>query len=237
MHTGKCGKNCWSLIGGVMAVAALLCSPMAAANPAAAKLSPAEVQAIAEEGFIYGLPMVMDYAVMYDFVINRDSPAWKAPFNTLRNEARVFTSADTTVVTPNSDTPYSLVWADLRAEPIVITVPQVDPKRYYGVMMVDNNTFNYATIGTRTTGNGPGNFMVVGPKWQGETPAGIKQVFRSSTETSTDPVPDAALQSAGHAERREGAGRLPGTDAVGVHRQSRRRPQRRRSTGRRSIRS
>ena len=105
MHTGKCGKSCWSLIGGVMAVAALLCSPMASANPRRPRLSPAEAQAIAEEGFIYGLPMVMDYAVMYDFVINRDSPAWKAPFNTLRNEARVFTSADTTVVTPNSDTP------------------------------------------------------------------------------------------------------------------------------------
>ena len=91
----------------------------------------------------------------------------------------MFTSADTTVVTPNSDTPYSFVWADLRAEPIVITVPQVDPKRYYSVMMVDNNTFNYAIIGTRTTGNGAGNFMIVGPEWQGETPAGIKQVFRS----------------------------------------------------------
>jgi hypothetical protein len=172
------------LIGGVMAVAALLCSPMASANPAAAKLSPAEVQVVAEEGFIYGLPMVMDYAVMYDFVVNRDSGAWKAPFNTLRNEARVFTSADTTVVTPNSDTPYSFVWADLRAEPIVITVPEIDPKRYYSVMMVDNNTFNYGIIGTRTTGNGAGNFMIVGPEWQGETPAGIKQVFRSSTEFS-----------------------------------------------------
>ena len=184
MHTGKCGKNCWSLIGGVMAVAALLCSPMASANPAAAKLSPAEVQAIAEEGFIYGLPMVMDYAVMYEFVVNHDSGAWRAPFNTLRNEARVFTSRDTTVVTPNSDTPYSFVWTDLRAEPIVITVPEIDPKRYYSVMMVDNNTFNYGIIGTRTTGNGAGNFMIVGPEWQGETPAGIKQVFQSSTEFS-----------------------------------------------------
>jgi hypothetical protein len=163
---------------------ALLCSAGTPVFAAAPSVPPAEARTIAEEGFVYGLPMVMDYAVMYDFVINRDSRAWKAPFNTLRNEARVFTSADTTVVTPNSDTPYSLVWADLRAEPIVITVPQVDPKRYYGVMMVDNNTFNYATIGTRTTGNGPGNFMVVGPKWQGATPAGIKQVFRSSTETS-----------------------------------------------------
>ncbi len=184
MRTSRSGKSCSLLIGVVMSVAALLCSPMASASPAAAKLSPAEARAIAEEGFIYGLPMVMDYAVMYDFIVNRDSPAWKAPFNTLRNEARVFTSADTTVVTPNSDTPYSIVWADLRAEPIVITVPQIDPKRYYSVMMVDNNTFNYAIIGTRTTGNGAGNFMVVGPKWQGTAPAGIKKVLRSTTEFS-----------------------------------------------------
>ena len=184
MRTGRLDKSCSSLIGAVMAVAALLCSPLASAQPAASKLSPAEAQAIAEEGFIYGLPMVMDYAVMYDFIINRDSRAWKAPFNTLRNEARVFTSADTTVVTPNSDTPYSFAWADLRAEPIVITVPEIEPKRYYSVMMVDNNTFNYAIIGTRTTGNGAGNFMVVGPKWQGETPAGIKKVLRSTTEFS-----------------------------------------------------
>jgi hypothetical protein len=172
------------LIAGISATAALLYGPAASAQPGMAKVTPAEARAIAEQGFIYGLPMVMDYAVMYDFVINRDSRAWKAPFNTLHNEARVFTSADTTVVTPNSDTPYSMVWADLRAEPIVITVPQVDPKRYYGVMMVDNHTFNYATIGTRTTGNGPGNFMVVGPRWRGATPPGIRKVFRSGTETS-----------------------------------------------------
>ena len=190
MRTSRSGKSCSLLIGVVMSVAALLCSPMASASPAAAKLSPAEARAIAEEGFIYGLPMVMDYAVMYDFIVNRDSPAWKAPFNTLRNEARVFTSADTTVVTPNSDTPYSIVWADLRAEPIVITVPQIDPKRYYSVMMVDNNTFNYAIIGTRTTGNGAGNFMVVGPKWQGTAPAGIKKVLRSTTKsTRSGPMP------------------------------------------------
>jgi len=163
-----------------------------AVSPATAKLaasavalpSAAEVKAIAEEGFIYGLPMVMDYAVMHDFVINRKSPAWKAPFNQLRNEARVFTSADTTVVTPNSDTPYSFVWADLRKEPLVVTVPKIDAKRYYSVQLVDGNTFNYGFIGTRTTGNGAGKFMVVGPKWKGETPPGIRKVFRATTDFS-----------------------------------------------------
>lgn len=184
MQSSRCGSGRRSLIVGMLTSVALLASPLASAQPTATRLSPAEARTIAEEGFIYGLPMVMDYAVMYDFIINRESRAWKAPFNTLRNEARVFTSADTTVVTPNSDTPYSFVWADLRAEPLVITVPQIDPKRYYSVMMVDNNTFNYAIIGTRTTGNGAGNFMVVGPKWQGAIPPGIKKVLRSTTEFS-----------------------------------------------------
>src|SRR3954449_9592728 len=71
---------------------------------------------IAEAGFIYGLPIVMNYAVMYQYIVDRNSGQWKAPFNTIYNEARVFIYEDTAVPTPNSDTPYSLLWADLRAE-------------------------------------------------------------------------------------------------------------------------
>jgi hypothetical protein len=65
----------------------------------------AETKAIAEERFIYGLPIVMNYAVMNEFVIDRNSGQYKAPFNTISNEARVFTCKDTAIVTPNSDTP------------------------------------------------------------------------------------------------------------------------------------
>jgi hypothetical protein len=144
----------------------------------------AETKAIAEEGFIYGLPIVMNYAVMYQFVIDRHSGQWKAPFNTISNEAHVFTYKDTTVITPNSDTPYSFVWLDLRAEPIVLSVPAVPTTRYYSVMLCDGNTFNYGYIGTRATGGGAGDYMVVGPDWKGETPSGIKKVFRSSTQLS-----------------------------------------------------
>jgi hypothetical protein len=75
----------------------------------------AEVKAIAEEAFIYGLPLVMNYAVMQEFVVDKNSGQYKAPFNTISNEARVFTYKDTAVVTPNSDTPYSMLWLDLRA--------------------------------------------------------------------------------------------------------------------------
>ena len=144
----------------------------------------AETKAIAEEGFIYGLPIVMNYAVMYDYAIDRDSGQFTAPFNKINNEARVFTYKDTTVVSPNSDTPYSIVFMDLRSEPMVLSVPAVDKKRYYAVMLCDGNTFNYGYIGSRATGSEAGDYMVVGPDWQGETPAGIKQVFRSSTQFS-----------------------------------------------------
>jgi hypothetical protein len=143
-----------------------------------------ESKNIAQEGFIYGLPIVMNYAVMYEYVVDRNSGQWKAPFNTIFNEHRVFTYKDTTVVTPNSDTPYSLLWMDLRAEPIVISVPAIEKSRYYSVQLTDGNTFNYGYIGSRATGNDAGDYMVVGPGWNGTTPQGIKKVFRSTTEFS-----------------------------------------------------
>ncbi len=141
----------------------------------------AETKAIAEEGFIYGLPLVMNYAVMNEFVIDKNSGQYKAPFNTINNEARVFTYKDTAVVTPNSDTPYSMLWLDLRAEPMVISVPAVEKRRYYSVQLVDGNTYNYGYIGSRATGKEAGDYLVVGPDWKGETPAGIKKMFQSST--------------------------------------------------------
>jgi hypothetical protein len=108
---------------------------------------------IAEVGFIYGLPIVMNYAVMYEYAVDRNSGQFKAPFNQLKNEPNVFTYKDTAIPTPNSDTPYSFAWLDLRAEPIVLSVPAMDPKRYYSVMLCDGNTYNYGYIGTRATGS------------------------------------------------------------------------------------
>lgn len=144
----------------------------------------AETKAIAEEGFIYGLPIVMNYAVMYAFCVDRDSSQYKAPFNQIKNEARVFTYKDTAIVTPNSDTPYSSLWLDLRAEPMVVSVPAVEKKRYYSVMLADGNTYNYGYIGSRATGDEAGDYLVAGPDWKGETPSGIKKVFRSGTQFS-----------------------------------------------------
>src|SRR5579863_5461764 len=85
-----------------------------------AAIPPTDVTAIAEEAFIYGFPMVMSYGVCYDYFIDKTASAYKAPFNQIYNTARVYTPEDTTIVTPNSDTPYSFVAMDLRAEPFVV---------------------------------------------------------------------------------------------------------------------
>src|SRR4029077_19145562 len=104
------------------------------------------------------------------------------PFNEIKNEPRVYTYKDTAVVTPNSDTPYSFLWMDLRAEPMVLSVPAVEKGRSSSVKIEDGNTFNFGYIGSRSTGNEAGKYMVVGPDWKGDTPPGINKVFRSTTQ-------------------------------------------------------
>src|SRR3954449_8349045 len=140
-----------------------------------------EAKDIAEEGFIFGLPLVMNYAVMQEFAVDRNSGQFKAPFNELYSMHHVATPADTAIITPNSDTPYSFVWLDLRVEPMVISVPATEKDRYYSVQLIDGNTYNFGYIGTRATGTEPGDYLVVGPDWKGDTPTGIKKVFRSTT--------------------------------------------------------
>ncbi len=150
----------------------------------AADITPAEVRAIAKEAYIYGYPMVDSYRIEYGYFVDKTDPKYKGPANEIHNTPRVYTPADKAIQTPNSDTPYSILWLDLRAEPIVLSVPAVEKDRYFSVMLCDGNIFNHGYIGSRATGNEPGDYLVVGPDWKGETPAGIKKVFRSSTQFS-----------------------------------------------------
>jgi hypothetical protein len=140
-----------------------------------------ETKQIAQDGFVFGLPLVTYYTSTYELFVDTTSSQYKAPVGKLTNEARVFTYKDTAVITPNSDTPYGLMEADLRAEPAVVSVPAVPKPRYYSVQLTDANTYNYGYIGSRSTGTEAGDYMIVGPDWKGEKPAHIKQIFHSTT--------------------------------------------------------
>jgi len=89
-------------------------------------ITPAEARVIAKEAYVYGYPMVDSYRIEYAYFVDRQNPEYKAPWNQIRNIPRVFTPADTAIQTPNSDTPYSWLGMDLRAEPLVLTVPKIE---------------------------------------------------------------------------------------------------------------
>ncbi len=144
-------------------------------------VTPEEARAIAKEAYIYGNPLVDHYRIFYSYFVDASSPSYKAPFNQIKNIARVYTPDDTTMQTPNSDTPYGYGGLDLRAEPVVITVPPIEENRYFSVQMIDGFTHNFTYIGTRTTGNKGGNFLFVGPDWKGDVPSGFDGVITSET--------------------------------------------------------
>ncbi|WP_439544064.1 DUF1254 domain-containing protein [Hyphomicrobium sp.] len=162
---------------GWIAGAALLASVSTATVPATS----ADARSIAKDAYVYGVPMVSMYGTMYAFSVDKTNPQYKGPFNSILNIARVFTPDDTAFVTPNSDTPYSFIGLDLGAEPMVVTLPPMEKDRYFVFQIMDLYTFNFDYLGTRTTGNGGGDYLFVGPAWNGDAPKGIKKVIRSET--------------------------------------------------------
>ena len=144
-------------------------------------VTPDEAEATAREAYVYGFPMVMGYKTLYAYTIDTSNPDYKGPFNEVSCAARLFTPEDKAVVTPNADTPYCMFWLDLRAEPQVLSVPEMEPERFYHFQLVDLYTHNFAYVGTLTTGNGAGSFLIAGPDWTGEKPEGITEVLSSET--------------------------------------------------------
>ncbi|MHC8314697.1 DUF1254 domain-containing protein [Pseudomonas sp. LB3P31] len=151
-------------------------------STASASASVEETRNIAKDAYVFGTPMVDTYRVMYAFSVDKSNPQYKGPFNSILNVSRVFTPADTAFVTPNSDTPYSFVGLDLRAEPVIISVPPMEKNRYFVFQLMDLYSFNFAYIGSRTTGNQGGTYMIAGPDWKGEKPKGVDKVIKAETE-------------------------------------------------------
>lgn len=52
---------------------------------------------------------------------------------------------------------------DLRAEPMVLTVPPIEKDRYFRIQLIDAYNFNFDYIGTRATGNDGGSFLIAEP--------------------------------------------------------------------------
>lgn len=180
-------------VAGVLVAAGLALAPSACGSTASSEVpapaaatatsapAPAELRKIVRDAYIYGFPMVDSYRIQHSYFVDRNHPEYKGAWNQVHNVARVFTPEDKAIQTPNSDTPYSFLGADLRAEPLVISVPAV-PDRYYSLQFIDMYTHNFAYVGSRATGSEEGHYLLAGPGWNGEAPEGIASVIRSETD-------------------------------------------------------
>lgn len=141
-------------------------------------------KAIAKEAWIYSFPLATNYRSMRLYALDKSYPDYAGGFNKFKHYDKIFTPSDTAVITPNNDTPYSWAILNLADEPVILEVPEVKD-RYYSFQLVDLYTFNFAYVGSRATGDKAGKYMIAGPDWKGEKPAGIDKVLQSETNLVT----------------------------------------------------
>ncbi|MFE7188837.1 DUF1254 domain-containing protein [Kitasatospora sp. NPDC057541] len=146
-------------------------------NPAL--VDPDTIRATAAEAWVRGYPILQNYRTLYTQALDDADPRHVGGFGVFRHYPRPATPADTDVITPNNDTPYSWAWLDLRTEPWVLSVPATD--RYYVLPVHELDTAYAGFVGSRTTGQEAGDHLVAGPDWHGEPPPGIRGVIRTTT--------------------------------------------------------
>ncbi|HXW20707.1 MAG TPA: DUF1254 domain-containing protein [Roseiarcus sp.] len=161
------------------------CGAVAAGWPRqslAQTLTPQRALPVARDAFVFGYPMIESYGAMYASAIDSANPQYRAPFNQIHSQDKLVTPEDSAVAAPDCDNIYSWLWADLRAEPLVLSVPAVERGRYYSIQFVDLYTWNFAYVGSRATGNGALKFLLVGPGWKGDVPRGVRKLIQAETQ-------------------------------------------------------
>ena len=94
-----------------------------------------------------------------------------------------YVTADQRVIAcSNQDVVYGPGFLPLDKEPYVVQVPEFGD-RFWVFALYDARTDEFSELGQQYVTK-PGFYLVVGPDWKGETPAGINAVVRSSTALS-----------------------------------------------------
>lgn len=135
-----------------------------------------DLDTLAAQAYLYGFPLVFDLEQVVRYTTTGVGANPRAAFNRF-SHARSLASAADTFVSINNDTVYSMASLDLGVGPVRLSVPASD--RYYVLQFVDAWTNNFAYVGTRGTGNGAGEFLIVPPGWEGD--AGGTTVIHAPT--------------------------------------------------------
>lgn len=135
--------------------------------------SASEVVQTAQEAFVYGMPLILMDITQMKMTDGRNPDA--SALNSFSHKSKFPDASFRDVVRANADTYYSSASLNLKAEPVILSVPSTNG-RYYMMPMLDAYTNVFASPGTRTTGNDAHNFIITGPEWNGQVPAGMEQI-------------------------------------------------------------
>jgi hypothetical protein len=146
------------------------------------QLTQAEISEIAAEAYVYAFPMLMGYRYGYATFLQPAARSYAGPANGgPYGKAVTLDHRFKDVITPNADTPYSFALLDLRAGPLVLSLPEVTG-RYYVMQFEDLVGYNELFIGSRATGTDAGSHLLMGPNYEGDVPDGFASSFTFETE-------------------------------------------------------
>lgn len=150
------------------------------------RLTEAYARAAARDVYFWAWPMVNIYNRRVGFQalpgpgrLGGVLPA--SPPNQLSMLTNYVAPSEREVACPNQDVVYGGGPLALDVEPVVLQVPDF-AGRFWVYQIVDTRTDSFAALGSMYA-TAPGFYLLVGPHWKGDTPAGILRVFRSSTHS------------------------------------------------------
>ena len=139
--------------------------------------TPDAFRELVREVWHYAYPLVLMDTTMRQVtnVPDVDSHPERAPVNQWAHYRKYPGSEYSDVVRVNFDTLYSMAWLDVRAEPIILSVPEMGD-RYHIFPMLDMWTDVFAVVGSRTTGSQGGDFAIASMGWEGTLPDGVELI-------------------------------------------------------------
>jgi hypothetical protein len=148
------------------------------------RLPEAYVKDVARMAYLWGWPMVNMHnrRLVFSKVTENglgDGVLPVGPLNRVTMLTDYIKPEERAVATPNQDVVYGFGIFSLAKEPAVFQVPDFGD-RYWVYQLGNQRTDTLGGMG-KMYGSKPGFYMVVGPDWKGDVPAGIAGVYRSPT--------------------------------------------------------
>jgi hypothetical protein len=134
-----------------------------------------EAGQIAMDAYIYGYSLMTTEVTRVQMTNVPAIEGLRFPMGAFLNVKRYPPADYRGVSAPNADTLYSIAWLDLEREPIVFSHPDMG-NRFFMFPMYSLWMPVLESPGSRTTGQKAASFLITGPGWSGQVPAGMAEI-------------------------------------------------------------